>query len=219
MLKMEEFVDLWFPAMRQTERWGLFDGRIGFVIFLFSLYRKTNIAKYKSYAEELLDSSEGVEYDSLGYRNGLTGIGVGFDYLIREQYVEADDDLLEGFDKSVRANFYDNLESLSYDELYGIGTYLYCRLDRPFASRRGLPFLQNEETMIDWISVVEERYASVVLQDPLAFGSLISRIHSLNLLSYKTRNLIGMFVDVDDDFSSDDVYERFGAPLFQLLNK
>ena len=81
---------------------GLLNGSMGSVIFLFVYSRRCGQDMYADYACELIEKiQKRLHLDTeFSYANGLAGIGVGLDFLIRNSYIEADsDEFLEDFDK------------------------------------------------------------------------------------------------------------------------
>lgn len=105
---------------------GLFMGRMGIILFLFRYSRFANNTYYSDFAGDLLDkvlsASGTVEYD---FENGLTGIGWGVNYLLRNNLVEGDvNSVLHNVDKKVFSRIFCNPEK----SIFGHAIYLLERL-------------------------------------------------------------------------------------------
>ncbi len=113
---------------------GLYNGKMGLAIFFYhyALYSKKEI--YEVYAGDLIDVifkkiRTGLPLD---FETGLTGLGWGFEYLVQNEFVEADtDELLEEVDKAVASVKNENLKvrsNANKDDLFGTGLYYAMRL-------------------------------------------------------------------------------------------
>ena len=115
---------------------GLYTGEMGLALF-FSVYsRYTKNELYSDYSLHLIDYIQNNLHREtpIDYRQGLTGIGSAFEYLVQSGYFDADtDDLLEEFDERIFS--FDKLPFLSFDELSGIAFYAYWRLSGKSAKK------------------------------------------------------------------------------------
>ncbi|EGJ99604.1 MULTISPECIES: lanthionine synthetase LanC family protein [Dysgonomonas] len=105
---------------------GLLNGRMGIVLYLYQYARYAGRKYYCDFADDLLDKVlDSVNHSSPDFESGISGIGWGVNYLIKNKYVEGDvNDVLFDIDKRV---FY----QLSCDpsaSLLGQGIYLLERL-------------------------------------------------------------------------------------------
>lgn len=83
---------------------GLFNGRMGMVIFFFHYARYTSNEWYENFAGKILDDIyEDITDDMpLGLTNGICGVGWGMLYLIQQGFVEGEvDEVLEMVDRKV----------------------------------------------------------------------------------------------------------------------
>lgn len=83
---------------------GLFNGKMGIAIFFFHLARKTGIVIYEEYACDLIEQIYESIHENMpvGYADGVAGIGVGMEYLIRHKFINANaDEMLEDVDKVI----------------------------------------------------------------------------------------------------------------------
>lgn len=125
----------------------LLKGRQGVVLFLyhFSLYIKSNL--YSDFSDGLLNIEEQlVENCPTDFKKGLSGVGWSIDYLIKNNFIEADEDTLEDIDKTINAISTDNLiKELDVDiPLFSKGLYFLQR-DLPNFTYEAL--LQCEELL------------------------------------------------------------------------
>jgi hypothetical protein len=84
---------------------GLLNGKTGIALFFFHLAQATGIGVYEEYAGDLIDQlCESLHQDmSVHYTDGLAGLGVGIEYMIRERFIDADaDETLEAIDNAIR---------------------------------------------------------------------------------------------------------------------
>ena len=108
---------------------GLYSGETGLVLFFFRYAYFTQNRLYKDYGFALLEKVQNrINRETpIGYKEGLTGIGSAFEYLVQNGLIEAcTDDILEEFDKRIFSA--DNLPFLSLDDLLGIGYYALWRI-------------------------------------------------------------------------------------------
>jgi len=83
---------------------GLLNGQTGIALFFFHLARGTGNNVYEEYAGELIDRiCESLHPDMpAGYADGLAGLGVGMEYMIRQGFIDANaDELLEDIDNII----------------------------------------------------------------------------------------------------------------------
>ena len=69
---------------------GLIDGKMGIAVFLYTYARYANKEIYTKYADELIDEIlQSLSHElPLNTNSGISGIGVGLDYLARNHFVE-----------------------------------------------------------------------------------------------------------------------------------
>jgi hypothetical protein len=115
-----------------TDNPGLLNGKMGIAIFMYNYARKTAKEIYKNYAEQLIDEIYEVIKPQIqvDFAKGLTGIGWGIEYLVRNSYVEAEtDETLVEIDNAIYKNMIQQ-PVLTYDgtDLFGYGFYYLARL-------------------------------------------------------------------------------------------
>lgn len=102
---------------------GLYNGKLGMIILFYEYSRYSGDILYEQFADEMLDSVLELP-DSLPFRfeDGLTGIGWGITYLLREKFIEGDiEEILSQVNEKL-ANL--NSHKTTYKEDY----YLYSAM-------------------------------------------------------------------------------------------
>jgi len=82
---------------------GLIHGKMGISIFFFHYARHTGNSLFEDYALGLIEEMQTQIHANspADYERGIAGIGTGIDYLIRNNFLNADDDIFEDFDQKV----------------------------------------------------------------------------------------------------------------------
>jgi hypothetical protein len=111
---------------------GLLNGKMGIAIFFYHYSRYTNNKIYEDYAGELVDEiyEEINTSTPVNFENGLTGIGWGIEYLVKNKFVQADtDEALAEIDNAIYRHRINNPILISSgNELFGYGFYHIARL-------------------------------------------------------------------------------------------
>lgn len=110
---------------------GLYHGKMGIVLFFVHYARYTNNPIYQECAENLLDEIfEDIHAGiTLDFENGLSGIGWGLLYLLKNQYVEGDpDEVLSDLDQRMMEINLSRVADKSVER--GLGGYLYYLKER-----------------------------------------------------------------------------------------
>ncbi len=131
---------------------GLFNGKMGIVLFFAHLSRFTENIIYDNYASDLLDEicANLHKRYPVDFEDGLCGIGWGIEYLAQNGFMEIDtDDILSEIDKKI----------MEYDPrritkggimrgLEGLSFYIQTRLTSPCRNQTKIPF--DEIYISDW---------------------------------------------------------------------
>ena len=157
---------------------GLIHGKMGIAIFFFFCARHTGNGLFEEYALDLIgEIQEQIHANSpTDYKRGIAGIGVGIDYLIRNNFLDADDDIFDDFDQRMyRAVMYDPWQDFSlYDGLIGYGKYWISRLCQNSSN------MQAQECLLFITRKIEQKLSDIsetVLTDVYCF------IHDLQKIS------------------------------------
>jgi len=108
---------------------GLYTGEMGLVLFFSRYARYTQNDLYLEYAYGLMEKLQNrIHRDTpINYKQGLAGIGSAIEYLVQNNFFEADtDEILEDFDQRIFFTY--NLPNLSIEEIMDIGYYATWRL-------------------------------------------------------------------------------------------
>lgn len=121
----EELKDLLRYGVLKTEvleNPGLYNGRLGMAILFYEYSRFGDDSLYEQFADEIIDSVLELPNDlSFNFSNGLSGIGWGIVYLLRNGFIEGDiNDMLFDIDNK----FKESGVSESDDDY---SAYLYMR--------------------------------------------------------------------------------------------
>lgn len=108
---------------------GLYTGEMGLVVFFTRYARYTQNEIYMDYAYGLMEKIQNRIHREtpVNYKQGLTGIGSAIEYLVQNDFFEADtDDILEDFDQRIFYTY--NLSYLRVNEMKEVGYYAAWRL-------------------------------------------------------------------------------------------
>jgi hypothetical protein len=115
-----------------TDNLGLLNGKMGIAIFFYQYSRYTKNKIFEDFAGELIDEI----YEEINtntpadFTNGLTGIGWGIEYLVKNGFIEADtDEALSDIDNSIYRSMFSRPFLLeNSNDLFGYGFYYIMRL-------------------------------------------------------------------------------------------
>tara|TARA_R110002020_G_scaffold475301_1_gene709515 strand:- start:9063 stop:10118 length:1056 start_codon:yes stop_codon:yes gene_type:complete len=206
MDKLDDITKLVLDQMEKIESAGLFNGKTGPCIYFFLLFRKTGNTDHLKIAENLIEEiynevSKGSISPYLD--NGLAGIALGFTFLERNGFVEADlNDVLSDLDDKIfkfLTGPKDNLSIGISQGVLGFLIYLILRLESKTLNPHNHYIF--EMLVIDLLNhlnqLIEEN--KVKLQEPLLFDITwdlpmilitLSKIKSLNICSSKVDRII-----------------------------
>jgi hypothetical protein len=146
-----------------TECPGLVHGKMGIATFFFHYAQYTDNMLFADYAMDLIgEMLDQIHINSpADYEKGIAGIGVGIDYLIRNEFLDVEDDICEDFDgRMVRAVMYDPWPDFSqYDGLTGYGRYWMTRL------RYQAPSVQARECLLRITRLIEEKLPDISIKE------------------------------------------------------
>jgi hypothetical protein len=111
-----------------TDDLGLERGKSGTIIFFYNYSRFTGLDIYEDFANELLDEMQNcIKNYNFDCRKTICGIGLCFEYLIHNQFIEAENDAMEEFDIHIK-NYCDikNIKSID-NGLRGAVYYVISR--------------------------------------------------------------------------------------------
>ena len=142
-----------------TESPGLVHGKMGIAVFFFHYAKYSGNMLFADYAIDLIGEIQNqIHINSpADYENGIAGIGVGIDYLIRNHFLLVEEDICEDFDaRMIRAVLSDPFLGFSlYDGLVGYGRYWISRLNCVASVNRA------KEYLLYIIEYIKEKWAMI----------------------------------------------------------
>jgi hypothetical protein len=141
MQQLESLATMLVESGHSCKSIGLFDGKMGMVIFLFHYARQTLDNRFSNMAEMLIDEIQStIHADSpIDYAFGLTGIGVGIEYLAQYGFINIEtDDILEDFDQIFIKQIHERKLYLSYIDLIDFKRFFSLRMKNPRTKKNDL---------------------------------------------------------------------------------
>jgi hypothetical protein len=168
-----------------TSNIGLFDGKMGIAIFLFLYARYTTNRHHEEWAEKLIDEIfTQIDTDTQpDFSNGLAGIGWGIEYLVKNNFVDADvDEVLGDVDRIVLSKTKD-LPALIQNntDLYGYVFYSLTRLKDKDSGSDSILSLIKKQMLIYIHDDIERLLTKKVLFD---FTVPTLTMHQINPIMY-----------------------------------
>jgi len=160
---------------------GLIHGKIGIAIFFFHYAQHTCNELFEDYAMDIISEIQmQVHNNSLAnYERGIAGIGVGMDYLLRNQFLIAEDGLFNDFDQRMyRAVMYDPWQDFSlYEGLTGYGRYWMMRF------RQSLNKEQARQCLFHIVGLIYENFSEISSKDQTDVFIFLHDLHQLSSIS------------------------------------
>lgn len=134
----------------------LFHGKIGIVLFFYKYAQYTKNSVYKEFAGQLLDEIFSEIHDGIGvdFENGLSGIGWGILYLLKNEFIAGNpNEILEDIDLKIMEVNLLRVKNCSLERgIAGLSVYLSFRL-----SFQESISCFDTEFISDWQKVVSEK--------------------------------------------------------------
>lgn len=148
---------------------GLINGKTGISIFFFHYARHTNNIIFEEYAMELIKEIQSQIHKNspVDYERGIAGIGVGMDYLIKNNFFHVDEDFFKDFDEKIYYDvMYNKWSDFSlYDGLIGYGRYWIMRYIQDIQNRKAMDCILNiiRKIEMDISEISTEEFPSVII--------------------------------------------------------
>jgi len=141
---------------------GIMHGKMGISICFYHLARRHENKIYEDYAGELIDEIyEEISSDTpIDFENGLAGIGWGIEYLVQNNFIEADtNEVLEEFDNRIfKELIYNTTNNIGLLEgIIGLGAYFLNRIQNSSSNDNDIATLTNKQTLIHIIDELDRR--------------------------------------------------------------
>lgn len=204
-------------ANRLVKNWsllespGLWHGKMGIALFFFNYARYTGKELFEDYAMEVIESIHAnISWESMtDYEDGLTGIGVGIEYLSQNGFLEIDaDEILEDIDMRIQNEIImQKHENKSIGRgLSGLGKYLLFRLNNRLpAGASELHWLINHERMIHLVNKLENESIPLPKELPDVV-SLLCNVYRLSICNLKIERY---FDKILKNFSIDNIETEY----------
>jgi len=139
---------------------GILHGKMGLVIFFFHYVRYTGDNSFEDYAMRLIDriQEQILQHYDMDYANGLSGIGVGIEFLSQNGFLDINtDETLDAFYFPIRREImYQQQKNHSlYNGLCGLGQYLLYRIKCRPVEANEFTMLANQELMVFLVDILE----------------------------------------------------------------
>jgi len=182
---------------------GLLNGKMGIAIFFYHYSRYTKNKIYEDYAGELVDEiyEEINTATPVNFENGLTGIGWGIEYLVKNGFVQADtDEALEEVDNIVyRNSLYRPFLLESGKDLFGYGLYFLTRLREKGYDDNNIKTLFKKQHLIYLTDdceriLINKRFLDFKIEFPgidtiNSFAWFLLEMHRRGIFPYKIEKL------------------------------
>ena len=171
-----------------TECPGLVHGKMGVAVFFFHYAKYTDNMLFADYAMDLIDEMQKQIHVSspADFEKGIAGIGIGMDYLIRNNFLIVEDDICEDFDdRMVRAVMYDPWQDFSlYNGLAGYGGYWITRL------RYQSPSVQARKCLLRIVGYIGEGLVDIPENEQTDVYCFLQDLHNLKISGFDGCNAL-----------------------------
>ena len=182
---------------------GLLNGKMGIAIFFYNYSRFSKNKIYEDYAGELLDEiyEEISTSTPVNFENGLTGMGWGIEYLVKNGFVQADtDEALEEIDNAIYRHRINSPVLINTgDDLFGYGFYHIARILgheiddndlNTLIKKYHLIFLADEcERLLEQKSYTRFNIESLTINSFNSILWFLLEIQKLNIFPVKTEKI------------------------------
>jgi len=177
---------------------GLLSGKMGLCIYFYRLARLENKNKYNKIAEKLLDEifREVSSVSAIDIENGLAGIGLGISYLIKNNYVQGDEnEILKDIDDEVFKQACFRKADADTTGLIGILYYISVRKQ---SLKKEQSILFNE-LIIQIVNTLHSKTESMLEDNSIRFNInttlplfffVLSKIYPLNICNHKIKKMM-----------------------------
>jgi len=212
---------------------GLLNGKMGIAIFFYHYSRYTKNKIYEDYAGELIDEIyEEINTSTLvNFENGLTGIGWGIEYLVKNKFVQADtDEALADIDNTLYNHRINNPILInSGDDLFGYGFYHVARILshkieddelNTLIKKYHLIFLTDEcERILEQKSFTKFKIESLSIDTVNSFIWFLLEIQKLAIFPVKVEKILHSVPDYIEKGIQDQSDKASQSLLLQLTEK
>lgn len=177
-------------------------GKMGYCLYFYILGRELNHQEYQATAEKLLDEIfDNIQTVSgIDVKNGLTGIGLGISYLIKNKYVKGNvNDILDDVDDIVfkQLSYPKCVDQIDLLSLIHLTYYLQVRLKEQ--KKGSVNEYLFKELIIETINNLYQKINHELYQESLAYDTdqplpqllyLLSVLYNLDFYNYRLIKII-----------------------------
>lgn len=186
--QLQQIADMLVLNGTLTECPGLVHGKMGISIFFFHYAKFTANELFADYAMDVIGKMLDQIHtnSSADYEKGVAGIGVGFNYLIRNSFLLADDDIFEDFDAIMRrAVMCEQCSDFSlYGGLTGYGRYWISRLCYR------VPEVWARESLSYITDQIENKFNTITLEEKTDVIYFLSDLQQISGFEKRSSELI-----------------------------
>ena len=204
--KIDSFKDEFNTEKLKLLHIGLIDGQMGIALMFFLLSRKHSDKHYEAFAEDLLDKilEKAVKCRNYSFNSGLTGIGLGIEYLVQNEYIKGDTDkILEDFDKVIFKHAANGITLNRFDLDTGSGGYALYFLYRlkGVTNVNASTYLFNKGMVFTFINEIEKLLKRIaeewsrngkfdILGEFAILLFFLTKLYDLKIINYKVKFII-----------------------------
>lgn len=183
---------------------GLSSGKMGLCIYFYYIGRKYLSKENAKIAEELLDEifAEIHSIKNIDIEHGLSGIGLSINYLIKNNYVQGNEnEILKDIDDEIFKQISSDRSDHDVSILIQILYYIYIRKQ---SSKKESDILFNElaihiintlHSKVELILTERHHMFSFNINTPLPlFLFALSKIYELNIYNYKVKRILNEII-------------------------
>ena len=174
---------------------GLLHGKMGLVVFFFHYAQFIGNSLFEEKALELMEriQQQIALQPDMDYANGLTGIGVGIEYLAQHGFIDNDtDDILEAVDSQVYLNIafknHSDVDSCTF--LAELGRYLLFRIHNPAAGDHKISTLNHKTWLIHIVDLIEQFYLQQNDKSMPVIYRFLTELNSTGISPCKVKRLV-----------------------------
>ncbi len=165
---------------------GLANGKMGHCIYFYNISENSKNKEYQQRAESLIDDifKQIGQMKAFDIINGLAGIGLGFDYLIENEFVEGNiNHILKDIDNVLFRKICDVNKLNDSDLLLQLQLIYYFIIRLQKQNKNSENEYLFREAIISTINHISEKINPFFLEEPVAFSMENPSIQSLLVMS------------------------------------
>ena len=177
---------------------GLLHGKMGLVVFFVHYARYTGDPLFENHAMALMDNIQEqiLRQNDMTYASGLAGIGTGIEYLVQNNFLEADtNEVLEDFDQYIfeATVFGDHTDVSLFTGLTGLGRYSLFRIAGNDASDNHTGTLGNKIRLTQITDILDRMQSDLREADADDVFRFLYDMNRANIFPVKVKRMLRRF--------------------------